>query len=150
VIVMDHCPLCHRGRRKSRGGVAAAIAKSGSNNMVLESLAPIDSSYAPQNCKTCSSLMKGANVEVDRPIAKSSSDHASLVTVALSPPTPTPIRENTLLAAFNRNTSNIQPFYKRTDGSIRAREKDGLRWKEESQQITNLNLKDDSGLATTG
>ena len=83
---------------------------------------------------------------------QNSGDHATLVTVTSisSSPTPTPIRKNTPLAAFNWNTNNIQVFYKLQDGSIRSRGNDGLKWEGGSPQITNLKPRDDSGLAVVG
>ncbi|PUU73453.1 hypothetical protein B9Z19DRAFT_1068978 [Tuber borchii] len=112
------------------GGVGATAAKSDNNNGQGSST-PIYSSRLPTP----------------------TSDHPPVVTVTTSyssPPTPTPIRQNTPLAAVNWNTSNlnIQLFYKHTDGSIRLQENSGLEWGEQSPQITKP--KDNSGFAAIG
>jgi len=59
------------------GGGVGAAAKSSTHIGALESTksnpqgssTPISSSYAPQNCETCSPLVKGANTEIKQPIA---------------------------------------------------------------------------------
>jgi len=141
------------------GGVGGTAAKSNAHKEASESKTkwqdspiPIDSSYAPQNCKIRSPLGRGANMErKNSPSPTSSSDHPPMVTSTSSissSPTPTPIRKNTPLAAVNWNTSNIQLFYKHTDGSIRSQENGGLTWGGQSAQITKP--RDDSGLAAIG
>jgi len=104
----------------------------------------------PKIAKYVVHWLKALTWRQNSPSPTSSRDHPPVVTVTSSissSPTPTPIRKNTPLAAINWNTSNIQLLYKHEDGSIRFRETDGLKWGEESLQITGLKPKDDSGFS---
>ena len=121
--------------------IAVAVAKAKNDN----------NRCAPRIAKPVVHQSKALTWRQNSLSPTSSSGHAPLVTITpsiSSSPTPTPIRRNTPLAAVNWNTSYIQLFYKHTDGSIRFQENKGLRWGEQSPQVTKP--KDDSGLAAMG
>jgi len=141
------------------GGAARATAKKNAHKEASESKpkkkpqgssTPTSSPYAPQNYKTCSSLIEVLTWRQNSPSPTSGDAHPPVVTVTSSissSPTPTPIRKNTPLAAVNLDSGSVQLFYKHTDASIRFRENDGSKWEEESLQITGLKPRDDSGFA---
>ncbi|PUU73452.1 hypothetical protein B9Z19DRAFT_1135127 [Tuber borchii] len=89
-------------------GVGVTVAKTKNNNK---------GSSTPTDSSSTSPTSSGGHAPPVTVTASISSSHT---------PTPTPIRRNSPLAAVNFNTSNIQLLYKRTDGSIRLLESNGL------------------------